>query len=71
MWTAAAFVAAPADNCRAPVDACGAIARIALMRHRGPDESGTWHAVDGASERRVQFSKPSIIDIAHSRQPLR
>ena len=38
-----------------------------LMRHRGPDEPGTWadgHAVLG-------FNRLSIIDIAHSHQPLR
>ncbi len=38
-----------------------------LMRHRGPDEPGTWddeHIVLG-------FNRLSIIDIAHSHQPLR
>jgi asparagine synthase (glutamine-hydrolysing) len=38
-----------------------------LMRHRGPDEPGTWsddHVVLG-------FNRLSIIDIAHSHQPLR
>ncbi|EKF23332.1 asparagine synthase [Mycolicibacterium hassiacum DSM 44199] len=38
-----------------------------LMRHRGPDEPGTWsddHVVFG-------FNRLSIIDIAHSHQPLR
>ena len=37
------------------------------MRHRGPDEPGTWsddHVVLG-------FNRLSIIDIAHSHQPLR
>nr|WP_260765229.1 asparagine synthase (glutamine-hydrolyzing) [Mycobacterium sp. SMC-4] len=39
----------------------------ALMRHRGPDEPGTWH-----DERVVLgFNRLSIIDIAHSHQPLR
>ncbi|MEZ0338460.1 asparagine synthase (glutamine-hydrolyzing) [Mycobacterium sp. pV006] len=39
----------------------------ALMRHRGPDEPGTW------SDDRVVlgFNRLSIIDIAHSHQPLR
>ena len=38
-----------------------------LMRHRGPDEPGTW-----ADERVVLgFNRLSIIDIAHSHQPLR
>ncbi len=38
-----------------------------LMRHRGPDEPGTW------SDHRVVlgFNRLSIIDIAHSHQPLR
>jgi asparagine synthase (glutamine-hydrolysing) len=38
-----------------------------LMRHRGPDEPGTW-----ADDRVVLgFNRLSIIDIAHSHQPLR
>src|SRR3954453_7325456 len=37
------------------------------MRHRGPDEPGTWH--DG--EVVLGFNRLSIIDIAHSHQPLR
>ncbi|WP_099041021.1 asparagine synthase (glutamine-hydrolyzing) [Mycobacterium neglectum] len=38
-----------------------------LMRHRGPDEPGTW-----SDERTVLgFNRLSIIDIAHSHQPLR
>jgi asparagine synthase (glutamine-hydrolysing) len=46
----------------------GAVAASShVMRHRGPDEPGTWsdeHAVFG-------FNRLSIIDIAHSHQPLR
>jgi asparagine synthase (glutamine-hydrolysing) len=38
-----------------------------LMRHRGPDEPGTWH--DGTVV--LGFNRLSIIDIAHSHQPLR
>jgi asparagine synthase (glutamine-hydrolysing) len=38
-----------------------------LMRHRGPDEPGTWH--DGRAV--LGFNRLSIIDIAHSHQPLR
>jgi asparagine synthase (glutamine-hydrolysing) len=38
-----------------------------LMRHRGPDEPGTW--ADG--EVALGFNRLSIIDIAHSHQPLR
>ena len=38
-----------------------------LMRHRGPDEPGTW-----ADQQAVLgFNRLSIIDIAHSHQPLR
>ncbi|MCV7423703.1 asparagine synthase (glutamine-hydrolyzing) [Mycobacterium yunnanensis] len=41
-----------------------------LMRHRGPDEPGTW--ADDASDPTVVlgFNRLSIIDIAHSHQPL-
>jgi asparagine synthase (glutamine-hydrolysing) len=38
-----------------------------LMRHRGPDEPGTWS--DGSVV--LGFNRLSIIDIAHSHQPLR
>ena len=38
-----------------------------LMRHRGPDEPGTWD--DGPVV--FGFNRLSIIDIAHSHQPLR
>jgi asparagine synthase (glutamine-hydrolysing) len=37
------------------------------MRHRGPDEAGTWHDADLV----VGFNRLSIIDIEHSHQPLR
>ncbi|MGL4305390.1 MAG: asparagine synthase (glutamine-hydrolyzing) [Mycobacteriaceae bacterium] len=37
------------------------------MRHRGPDEPGTWHDEDLI----FGFNRLSIIDIAHSHQPLR
>ncbi len=47
----------------------------ALMRHRGPDEPGTWNDVVGtppaASQVVLGFNRLSIIDIAHSHQPLR
>ena len=39
---------------------------LPCMRHRGPDEAGTWHddhAVFG-------FNRLSIIDLKHSHQPL-
>ncbi|KAA0120724.1 asparagine synthase (glutamine-hydrolyzing) [Mycolicibacterium sp. P9-22] len=38
-----------------------------LMRHRGPDEPGTWNDADIV----LGFNRLSIIDIAHSHQPLR
>jgi asparagine synthase (glutamine-hydrolysing) len=38
-----------------------------LMRHRGPDEPGTWSDGDVV----LGFNRLSIIDIAHSHQPLR
>ncbi|MET0995056.1 MAG: asparagine synthase (glutamine-hydrolyzing) [Mycobacterium sp.] len=38
-----------------------------LMRHRGPDEPGTWSDEDAV----LGFNRLSIIDIAHSHQPLR
>ncbi len=37
------------------------------LRHRGPDEHGTWHDADLV----FGFNRLSIIDIAHSHQPLR
>ncbi|AEF39725.1 asparagine synthase (glutamine-hydrolyzing) [Hoyosella subflava] len=40
---------------------------VHCMRHRGPDESGTWHDDDVA----YGFNRLAIIDIAHSHQPLR
>ncbi len=46
----------------------------ALMRHRGPDEPGTWNDTIGAGPAASQivlgFNRLSIIDIAHSHQPL-
>ena len=40
---------------------------MGCQRHRGPDEVGTW--VDG--DLAFGFNRLSIIDIAHSHQPLR
>ena len=37
-----------------------------LMRHRGPDESGTWNDDDAV----LGFRRLSIIDLDHSHQPL-
>jgi asparagine synthase (glutamine-hydrolysing) len=67
-----AFVAAPAGDqpSGAAHAAAEAIARAShLMRHRGPDEPGTWH--DPAGTVVFGFNRLSIIDIAHSHQPLR
>jgi asparagine synthase (glutamine-hydrolysing) len=67
-----AFVAAPAGA--EPTDsapaAAEAIAQAShLMRHRGPDEPGTWADTGGTVV--FGFNRLSIIDIAHSHQPLR
>lgn len=40
---------------------------LRCMRHRGPDESGTWHDRDVV----LGFNRLSIIDVAGSHQPLR
>ncbi|RRO98289.1 asparagine synthase (glutamine-hydrolyzing) [Corynebacterium bovis] len=40
---------------------------LPCMHHRGPDDSGTWHDDDVV----FGFNRLSIIDIAHSHQPLR
>jgi asparagine synthase (glutamine-hydrolysing) len=42
-----------------------------LMRHRGPDEPGTWSDDEGDPSIVLGFNRLSIIDIAHSHQPLR
>ncbi|HZU50193.1 MAG TPA: asparagine synthase (glutamine-hydrolyzing) [Mycobacterium sp.] len=62
-----AFVGAAAGSASG---AAGAVADASqLMRHRGPDEPGTWTDPDGAVV--FGFNRLSIIDIAHSHQPLR
>lgn len=51
-------------------DVADEVARAShLMRHRGPDEPGTW--ADPAGAVVFGFNRLSIIDIAHSHQPLR
>jgi asparagine synthase (glutamine-hydrolysing) len=42
-----------------------------LMRHRGPDEPGTWSDSTADPTIVLGFNRLSIIDIAHSHQPLR
>jgi asparagine synthase (glutamine-hydrolysing) len=42
-----------------------------LMRHRGPDEPGTWSDDAVRPTTVLGFNRLSIIDIAHSHQPLR
>ncbi|MCV7381063.1 asparagine synthase (glutamine-hydrolyzing) [Mycobacterium alsense] len=66
-----AFVAAPgAAEAGGAADTSAALARAShLMRHRGPDEPGTWTNADGSVV--FGFNRLSIIDIAHSHQPLR
>ena len=39
---------------------------LPCMRHRGPDSDGTWHDADAV----FGFNRLSIIDLAHSDQPL-
>jgi asparagine synthase (glutamine-hydrolysing) len=41
-------------------------AALPCMRHRGPDDSGTWHDDDVV----FGFNRLSIIDLEHSHQPL-
>ena len=63
-----AFVAAAAGG--SGPDVTDAIAGSShLMRHRGPDEPGTWADPEGTVV--FGFNRLSIIDIAHSHQPLR
>jgi asparagine synthase (glutamine-hydrolysing) len=67
-----AFVGAAAggNSLGSAGDVADAVARAShLMRHRGPDEPGTW--VDPAGAVVFGFNRLSIIDIAHSHQPLR
>ena len=45
----------------------GRAAALRCARHRGPDESGTWHDPDVV----FGFNRLSIIDVEHSHQPLR
>lgn len=55
----------PVETSPALVDAVSGASH--LMRHRGPDEPGTWSDADIV----LGFNRLSIIDIAHSHQPLR
>jgi asparagine synthase (glutamine-hydrolysing) len=67
-----AFVSAAAggDSSGSAADTADAVARAShLMRHRGPDEPGTW--ADPVGTVVFGFNRLSIIDIAHSHQPLR
>jgi asparagine synthase (glutamine-hydrolysing) len=67
-----AFVSAAAggDSSDSARDTADAVAHAShLMRHRGPDEPGTW--ADPAGSVVFGFNRLSIIDIAHSHQPLR
>jgi asparagine synthase (glutamine-hydrolysing) len=69
-----AFVAAGAgaDPSGSARDVADAVARAShLMRHRGPDELGTWADFDPHTTVVLGFNRLSIIDIAHSHQPLR
>ncbi|HEY2450117.1 MAG TPA: asparagine synthase (glutamine-hydrolyzing) [Mycobacterium sp.] len=66
-----AFVSAAAsDHASGSSGSADAVARAShLMRHRGPDEPGTWANPAGTVV--FGFNRLSIIDIEHSHQPLR
>ncbi len=67
-----AFVAAADSGAVDAADVDGAVARAShLMRHRGPDEPGTWIDPDADGAVVFGFNRLSIIDIAHAHQPLR
>ncbi|WP_025735113.1 asparagine synthase (glutamine-hydrolyzing) [Mycobacterium genavense] len=74
-----AFVADPAgpaasgsDHAAAAARTDSAVARSShLMRHRGPDEPGTWTDLGADGSVVFSFNRLSIIDIEHSHQPLR
>jgi asparagine synthase (glutamine-hydrolysing) len=50
----------------APTRAAAVGQAMRCARHRGPDESGTWHDADVV----FGFNRLSIIDVDHSHQPL-
>jgi asparagine synthase (glutamine-hydrolysing) len=58
-----------ADSSEALVEAVSGASH--LMRHRGPDEPGTWSDDPSRPTVVLGFNRLSIIDIAHSHQPLR
>ncbi|WP_373180610.1 asparagine synthase (glutamine-hydrolyzing) [Mycobacterium marinum] len=63
---------AQADQAALAARADSAIAGAShLMRHRGPDEPGTWADPDADGSVVFGFNRLSIIDIEHSHQPLR
>ena len=57
-----------ADSLPSPSTVDAVSGATALMRHRGPDEPGTW---SDDAQVVLGFNRLSIIDIAHSHQPLR
>src|SRR6202035_1592312 len=66
-FVAAVAAAEPSSSGHAAAEAIAQASH--LMRHRGPDEPGTW--ADPAGTVVFGFNRLSIIDIAHSHQPLR
>jgi asparagine synthase (glutamine-hydrolysing) len=66
-FVAASAGAEPSSSAHATAEAIANASH--LMRHRGPDEPGTW--ADPAGAVVFGFNRLSIIDIAHSHQPLR
>ncbi|QFS92441.1 Putative asparagine synthetase [glutamine-hydrolyzing] [Mycobacterium sp. THAF192] len=63
-----ALVTDPAESLPSPSTVDAVSGATALMRHRGPDEPGTW---SDDAQVVLGFNRLSIIDIAHSHQPLR
>ncbi|WP_283612412.1 asparagine synthase (glutamine-hydrolyzing) [Mycolicibacterium poriferae] len=64
-----ALVTDPGAECLPSPSTVDAVSgATALMRHRGPDEPGTW---SDDAQVVLGFNRLSIIDIAHSHQPLR
>ncbi|BBY53272.1 asparagine synthase (glutamine-hydrolyzing) [Mycobacterium koreense] len=67
-----AWVTATGDDTDGGTDAVAqrVAAAAQLMRHRGPDEVGTWIDRGPAHTVALGFTRLSIIDIEHSHQPL-
>ncbi|HST49520.1 MAG TPA: hypothetical protein VLJ82_16825, partial [Jatrophihabitans sp.] len=60
------YLAAPAAEDQLPETRAAIEASLAQMRHRGPDDAGTW----SDDEAVIGFRRLSLIDWEHSHQPL-